>query len=365
MARPNRCRAYVFTLHDPTPEDEEILRDKALDCKYLVFGREVAPTTGRPHLQGFVHLVNAKNPTAFKEWLGLSHSAYVAPSRDPRRAIEYCKKDGDFFEWGTPPLPPEEARRRGGEATAARYQHAIDVARNARYQEAHPQLYLTQLPNMKRIRLEHLIESMPKVTPFKSLWITGPSRCGKSFWARNTFADSLYIKMANKWWEGYDGEKVILLEDFGESHVKELGDYLKIWADVYDFKMEIKGGGFTIRPMTLIVTSNYLIEELFPDARIREPLQNRFDVVTYTGYLQHSPYPEWVNDPRLRGVFGVEDVQPESEREASVQQMAAVSTTTTETSSSAAPSSTQDLGESLDVLWDAMMATQSSLFHDD
>jgi len=49
--------------------------------------------------------------------------------------------------------------------------------------------------------------------------------------------------MCNKWWDGYSGQRVVLLEDFRHA---DLADYLKIWTDRYPFTAEIKGG--TVRP---------------------------------------------------------------------------------------------------------------------
>lgn len=57
------------------------------------------------------------------------------------------------------------------------------------------------------------------------------------------------------------------------------GYYLKIWADKYSFPVEIKNGADFIRPKVIIVTSNYKIEEVFPDPSIHKPLLRRFKVI--------------------------------------------------------------------------------------
>lgn len=47
-----RSYAWCFTLNNYT--DEEIRRLESLECERLVVGKEVAPTTGTPHLQGYI-----------------------------------------------------------------------------------------------------------------------------------------------------------------------------------------------------------------------------------------------------------------------------------------------------------------------
>lgn len=88
-----------------------------------------------------------------------------------------------------------------------------------------------------------------------------------------------YSKVAsNKWWEKYKGEENVLIEDMDTTHTYQ-GYNMKIWADKYAFPVEIKFAADLIRPKIIIVTSNYTIQEVFPDPAIHLPLLERFKVI--------------------------------------------------------------------------------------
>jgi len=94
-----RSKRWVFTWNNYT--DATIVALSALECVYLVYGRETSPTTGTPHLQGFVIFRNARHRTAIVAELGGGH--WERALGTSAQAAEYCKKDGDYVERGTFP----------------------------------------------------------------------------------------------------------------------------------------------------------------------------------------------------------------------------------------------------------------------
>lgn len=104
---------FVFTLNNYTQEQMVKLQGAVGQCgiQYIVFGREVG-NQGTPHLQGYLQS-NQKNKQRFHAKFDI----YVKPQNAPKAidAIVYCKKDGDFYESGTPDnnLKGMEAKKPG------------------------------------------------------------------------------------------------------------------------------------------------------------------------------------------------------------------------------------------------------------
>lgn len=96
-------------------------------------------------------------------------------------------------------------------------------------------------------------------------WFMGDTGAGKSKEARARYLathGTPYLKMLNKWWDGYQGEKVVILDDITPDHT-HIQHHLLQWLDHYPFNAEVKGGTINIRPEIIIITSNYSIEEVF------------------------------------------------------------------------------------------------------
>ena len=51
-----------------------------------------------------------------------------------------------------------------------------------------------------------------------------------------------YLKLATKWWDGYQSEESVVLDDLGHEVAKCLVNHLKLWAEEnYNHPGEIKG----------------------------------------------------------------------------------------------------------------------------
>lgn len=67
--------------------------------KYVIFGREVAPSTGTNHLQGYLQ-VNHKNTKRLND--ALPCKKHIMAKGNFQQNYDYCSKEGDFYESGEP-----------------------------------------------------------------------------------------------------------------------------------------------------------------------------------------------------------------------------------------------------------------------
>lgn len=94
----SQAKHWTFTLNNPTEGDQDALRTLGSNVPYLVFGREVG-ANGTPHLQGYVDFGRRVRFNAAKDYIGAN--AHIEIKRGtPQQAADYCKKDGDFEEFG-------------------------------------------------------------------------------------------------------------------------------------------------------------------------------------------------------------------------------------------------------------------------
>lgn len=260
-----RYRSWCFTLNNWTEEQRSALL--GIKCKYMVVGKEVGEA-GTPHLQGYVQMSSVKTRAQIAK-MGPLSGAYLVPAKGTTEEnVTYCSKDGDFEEVGVRPLTPKEK----GEKGAQFWDDIRKAATEGRMEDIPSKVMLSHYNNIKAIAKDN----MPKQAPLDYTtgeWWVGESGTGKSRTARTTYPEA-YIKGVNKWWDGYRGEKVVIIEDLDKFNVAMGGD-LKRWCDHYSFPAEVKGGGMNIRPEKIIITSQYEVDEIWEDVATVQALQRR------------------------------------------------------------------------------------------
>ena len=121
---------------------------------------------------------------------------------------------------------------------------------------------------MERIHRQNL--KFIDQTDVRGVWIWGKPGVGKSHFARQVLGLRVLPKLNNKWWDGYQSQKVVIMEDVDKETIKFLHHHLKIWSDRWGFIGEMKGGVVAPSHRWLVVTSNYNIADILADLEDRE-----------------------------------------------------------------------------------------------
>lgn len=265
----SRGRAFTFTVNTFDENTEEYLQ--ALDCRYIIYGYELAPITNRPHFQGYIYFDNARSHAAVCKLI----PAHIEIAKGaPEQNYDYCSKDGHYYERGIRPLS-DKAK---GVLEKDRFTKARASALAGNYPDIPDDLYVRYQASFKRMRREDGAIP-PDLEPATSygVWIYGPPRTGKSHKARHDYG-AVYLKDINKWWDGYEGHDNVLIDEFAPEHAVFMTGFLKKWVDRWTFSAETKGARIIARPKKIIVTSNYSIDDCFSGIDL-EAMKSRFTII--------------------------------------------------------------------------------------
>lgn len=263
-----KYKAWCFTdFNDEFTFNPELM-------EYAIVGEEICPDTGRRHGQGYVYFTNRQYFSGAKQHIG--PRCHIEKARGSiSDNVAYCSKDGRYKESGT---RPKEAGQSGAEATKRKWIQIYETAKSGNLDAIEKEVLIRHYNSLRRIAFDHAHTSSRTLhhLPRVGLWIHGEPGVGKSRFVRRRYS-SLFEKQINKWWDGYRGQDIVLLDDLDVVH-HVLGHHIKRWADIYPFNAEVKGGAMTIRPRGVIVTSNYAPSDIWSDSSMIDAITRRFEV---------------------------------------------------------------------------------------
>lgn len=236
-----RNRGWIFVLNNYTEDD--VVEVNKIKCEYLVYGREVAPTTGTPHLQGYVYFQNAKSFSAVRKMFPnrIHIEKQIASIED---ASNYCKKEGKFTEIGTKPQQGKRNDLQNIKSLVEQGKSMTDILETA--------------TNLQSVRVaEVLLKYKEQKRNWKPevIWIYGRSGAGKTKHAYEIMPNA-YRKSnsTGRWWDGYDAHKDVIIDDVKDDS-REYYSVLLELLDRYETRIETKGGTRQFLARRIVITS--------------------------------------------------------------------------------------------------------------
>nr|WRQ56663.1 MAG: putative replication protein [Circovirus sp. gt1AU] len=252
-----RFSRFVFTING-TPQQlaHDMACLKTLTPKWLIAANETCPTTQRKHIQGACILGKQVAFTTLKNMPGFTRAHIEVMKGTPAQSREYCtKEDKEPYEYGT---MPQQGKRNDLQDAIAILKEGTSirdliltadlptVATYVRYPKG-----LTSVSQAFRERQGH-------VQPFV-LWLHGSTGVGKTRCALELAeylgcGSDVWVSNASlQWFDGYDGQRVAVLDDYRTNHCK-FSTILRL-LDRYRFSVPFKGGFVLWQPLFIIITT--------------------------------------------------------------------------------------------------------------
>lgn len=239
-----RSRAYCFTFNNYTEEDYKSICD--FPSRYTVVGKEIGES-GTPHLQGYWEFPTQRCFDALKKVFPRLH--LEARKGTPLEASSYCKKDNDFFEKG-------ELSAQGKRSDL---DQVIEMVREKRpFSEIASTCPSAIIKYSKGIRELHSSFFTHRTEPPTVIWLYGTAGVGKTRYAHDKHGTSnVYIKDSSIWWNGYEQQEAIILDDFSYDNKQSTFRDLCRLLDRYAYQGQTKGGYIHIDSPFIYITCEY------------------------------------------------------------------------------------------------------------
>jgi hypothetical protein len=284
-------RNWCFTLNNPTNEEKGLLQLNAgIDgnFRYMIFQEEIGENDTH-HLQGYVEFKKSFRFNRVKRFLG-TERVHIEQRRGTRdEAREYCRKQetrvAEPIEIGiwVPDCTRVDLAEFFGNVVNGASDHslvAIDPVKFGGYGKHIERIRAVQY---RQIQLDRWRRGFK---PY-CLCIYGKTGLGKTKFALDHYGpENVYIPPSGDgsngsvWWPGYEGQPVIVLDDFYGGRMKP--DYLLRLLDYpKGVPVQTKGGITYLIPQVIILTSNVHPEEWYMVKQtIEHPSEARYFVKT-------------------------------------------------------------------------------------
>lgn len=294
-------RRWMFTLQlgreKDLPKDPELLNDlwhiniEQPDIRYVVYQREKSPQTGQLHIQGYIEFTKPIGFRAVQKALEFG-TPWVGRARGKQeQCIAYVTKEetrhsDGFWSHGEP-----EEGGQGARNDLTRVKKLIEEAHSS--PGTNPEVLVGNdnfgsfLKYHKAVRRWFEVTAPKRNYEPKVIWVYGPAGVGKSRWFWESYPDAYELMVPDKlgdkvWFEDYNGEQAVLIEDFGgEISFK----YMLRLLDRYPMKVAVKGSATQFRSTVICITSDKHPLDIDWGGSVGDKSQliRRIDTIMYVG----------------------------------------------------------------------------------
>ena len=274
-----KCKSWCFTSFEKT--EPEFFAEK---FQYLCYSPEICPTTGKNHWQGYFYLKNDMTLSAIKKKINGKWNLRKARGTAQQNQI-YCgfdkyEKDGKikeknlkFKEFG---IIPQQGKRTDLKELNERIKKGTSV-KTIRQED--PMIYHQYGRTLEKLEDDYLRTLYRKDMPVV-IWYYGKTGVGKSHTVfkketnYNRETDYLLNVKDNGFWEGYYGQKTVIINEFrGEIPFQDL---LQI-CDKWDYLVKRKGKEtIPLLANKIIITSCKRPEDIYSKSLDDEDNINQF-----------------------------------------------------------------------------------------
>jgi len=262
-------KSFIYVINNPAYDKEEVdgrWPMIATDVvQFLTHVREVAPTTGTPHMQGVGRMKKTTRPNAIAGHLTTffgqpTHVEKMLGTYD--QALEYTRKSGGVAEtWGD--LPKKGTKKKSSmdavRDTIRSNPEMGTASLQALLYEDHFGTYVRYQRN-----IDQFIERSRRSFACRDVtveWHYGATGTGKTHGIPRD-SDSYWKPPEAKWFPGYTGQPTLVLDEFRKNWFTF--SYMLRLLDVYPMQVEIKGGYVQLDATKIIITCPYHPRDLYP-----------------------------------------------------------------------------------------------------
>lgn len=263
-----RVRRFCGTLNNYTNEDYEAMKNYLNEhAQYAIIGKEVGKS-GTKHLQFYFRTKSPACASAVRKWPGFKKTALFYCKGTEKQNKDYCSKEDDYTE-----IHPENFKE--VEGAGAKFEEICQQvlkggeAALQKVIDEHPGTFVRSYRGLREL-VSARAPQRDLEEPPKCVYAFGEPGSGKSTLihkmakeeAKATNEQIYYMGSSFPWFDGYTGEKIVVIDDIRDRDFKGQPvslNFMTKMIDRFANKVQIKGGS-----TNLLAHSFYLSSVLHP-----------------------------------------------------------------------------------------------------